>query len=1147
MRKSRLAALLVVLIPMLFSIGFSAWIIVHEFVIQPVYQEYIDDYFGTSQTKTYTGGILLPDQIFPIDGDRFPESDLSYQFKLSSSSTWTNVVKDSTGPIDVGTYDIKVTVASLGETYDVTLIITPKKVSIDTTNNNNIISLNYDSAKRTFDSMKSDIALGVKFLDETGNSIEIPSDQYDISGIQNGTFYYGSLPSRISTTNLSDTENSKVAGSIYEAYVTFTKGNYEFISSINDFVIFKYCTVKDKDIDSGSFTTLEDGIKGTLNMILLGDSTNDSKNIPNYVISCFSKITYVVNNYGSLNYNLRGNKIVVPYDSSGTDKISADPGGTSPVYSVLYIPESIILNVSNGSSVTVGAKIGFTNTPYQAAVGAHGVVMNHGTINVNSGCTYNSYGFTKGIGKINLYSGSTATDVFTTYDWPGGSAAMSLVSSVFPLTKWSVYNISCKTYIFANATYNAFTTIYSSKIIVGYNDFTVTIIGNTSTSECMFRPSSSTNTSDYVLKYTEVQNDSITKSNQIYGTITTVEVNGDYQDGNITIKYLGNMGVSTSTSKATPISNLKIILNSGSNLNISKASYIFMNSSVVYVNNRAVLNIGNSSAYFAFLDGTKLVLNGTLSGSGKIGGLIESTEIGAISTISTYSVSYKVMSNSASVSGTADAKGMFWDNGVVEKNFKDFGTGVFTTNNNNSENAVVFEFGTKYYTYTINYYDKNGDAWELCATDSQNSLESSLVIDKSYTSELIKPFYEFDKWYTDQSLTNEFNGTTLVGIENGISNLNLYANWNIKEYTFTYNFYYNDNSLSEDQVTIINKLEKFTINNFVDDILTISTQVSYLGKTFVGWYVGIKDVESGMINSSLSKEDFSKLLGNVGDATEIPLYCEFIDSKTVTFIHNCDGVTIDDAMVMVGETFIIDDYLKDFSNQLAIMNEKNSNILVSQYFKNNWYYLDSNSDRVYVTELEITDNVVLYAEWENKVQITMNYDFAYVNQPGVCKRRLYYYKPGQSFDINVLKSQIKSDIPTGFEFSGSTIYTNDGFSVAFSDTTINASATYYARLKIKVTWTWTNKGTKPNSTIMLDDVSQGSTDSSNQTITFDIESTNSKITITMSRYVIFQSQTTYNIMFLGKTLEIKNSTNAGDKTVTYSINAKSTTLDGIIS
>lgn len=1142
MRKSRLAALLVVLIPMLFSIGFSAWIIVHEFVIQPVYQEYIDDYFGTSQTKTYTGGILLPDQIFPIDGDRFPESDLSYQFKLSSSSTWTNVVKDSTGPIDVGTYDIKVTVASLGETYDVTLIITPKKVSIDTTNNNNIISLNYDSAKRTFDSMKNDIVSGVKFIDETGNSIEIPSDQYDISGIQNGTFYYGSLPSRISTTKLSDTENSKVAGSIYEAYVTFTKGNYEFISSINDFVIFKYCTVK--DIDSGSFTTLEDGIKGSLNMILEGDSTN----VTSYIISCFSKITYVVKNYGSLNYSLKGNKVVVPYDSSGTDKISADPGGNSPVYSVLYIPENIILNVSNGSSVTVGAKIGFTNTPHQAAVGAHGVVMNHGTINVTSGCTYYSYGFTKGTGRINLYSGSSATDVFRTYDWPGGTQATKLAvlatssNKVFPLTKWSVYNISCETRIYTNAMYYAFTTIYANST---YTDFTVTVIGNSSSSECLFRPTSSSIASDYILKYTEITNDSITTNNQSFDRITTIEVNGDYQDGKVTIN--AGFSISTSTSMATPISKMNIVLKSGCVLNISSASYLFMNNSILVAEKGSEININNSNAYFVFFNGSKLILNGLLKGSGKIGGYIDSTEIGAITTISTYSVSYRYMdASSQKASDTAYANGKFWENGVVvdHKNFNDVGTGVFVTNSNNSEGAVVFELGTTYYEYTINFYDKDeSNQWILKDSDSIISLDTSYVIDKSYTSEPTKQFYEFDKWYTNQSLTNEFNSITLV---NGTNNTcNLYANWNAKEYTFTYSFYYNDNTLSEDQVTITNKLEKFTINNFVDDILTISTQVSYSGKTFVGWYVGIKDIQSKIIYSSLSKANFSTLLESLGDATEIPLYCEFIDSKTVTFIHNCDGVTIDDAMVMVGETFIIDDYLKDFSNQLAIMNEKNSNILVDQYFTNNWYYWDSNSERVYVTELEITDNVVLYAEWEDKVTITMNYDFAYVNQSGVCDRLLYYYHPGQSFDINVLKSQINSDIPTGFALRDSTIYTDSGFSVSFSETTINASATYYAKLNLNVTLNVQVSGSNNTHTINLDNSSQNDS--------FSIGSNNSEISIVVNNYangfLLGGKQTTYRLSYAGEYIEFKNNGDyfgTGSSTKAFSIDKNSTNLKNII-
>ena len=245
-----------------------------------------------------------------------------------------------------------------------------------------------------------------------------------------------------------------------------------------------------------TYFTIEDAInQGSGTISFAGNATKDST----YVETHFNELHNIGHYpYGSsLEYTLSGRTMIVPFENSTLEKTIDNNNYTTFVYSALVINSAITLNVNSGTLVA-GAYM-TQGTPNLSVTNQRGVIVNNGNINLSSS-TIVSYGYVKGSGTINLEDNSNAIDVLRCYDWPGGVNGLSISSTAFPINNWTVHNISCDLLINSGSTLEAY-----AYVAVTYQSFnydieeTITLIGNSSSTYCMFKPSTSGGT-DYIVK-----------------------------------------------------------------------------------------------------------------------------------------------------------------------------------------------------------------------------------------------------------------------------------------------------------------------------------------------------------------------------------------------------------------------------------------------------------------------------------------------------------------------------------------------------------------------------------------------------------------------------------------------------------------------
>ena len=136
-------------------------------------------------------------------------------------------------------------------------------------------------------------------------------------------------------------------------------------------------------------------------------------------------------------------------------------------------------------------------------------------------------------------------------------------------------------------------------------------------------------------------------------------------------------------------------------------------------------------------------------------------------------------------------------------------------------------------SYTISFESNGGSA-----------VESST---QTYLSEVTEPSnptrtgYTFEGWYTNTSLTNKYTFGTM-----GSSNITLYANWTVNQYTITYHI---------DQSTI----------EYV--VLDFNTEIQYLNPTIDGF-----DFVSWHLDNNLNEAvNYEKM-----PAYDLTLYAEYV-------------------------------------------------------------------------------------------------------------------------------------------------------------------------------------------------------------------------------------------------------------------------------
>ena len=863
---------------------------------------------------------------------------------------------------------------SCSSTVTATGLIVKKQVSI--TGNLTLataVSINYSSPME-FSTFKSSITVT---FDST-----ISSDEYSIVSMYDNTFMYGTIVTGI-PYKYTSSNYRYVAGSTYIAIVE-VGDNYELVGANQIYIKYKTAKV------GSTFYTIEDAIasSGTTAITFAGNPTTTEEDIQ---ITTFSMIL------SNASYTNSNHPIVISYESFGTGtaikKTSASTPTSTNTVCVWYIPSGITLTCQK-DVVCNGELAGVADT------GVHGVVMNDGILNITS--NLNCYGYIKGNGMINAQSGSAVIDTLKYYDYPGSATtAYNLSSSAFPMYEWILNNISCSLKIYNGATLSASTCVWGTS--VGFNQASGLLIGKSSDNNCLFKPTSS-NSSHYVLKKTvdlstNVWNTKFTSNNQSKGiSLSEIEVYGTYQDSTLSISVY--VTFKTSTSIPLPLSYTNIHVLSGSTLTISKSSFIFMNGTNLTVDTGATVTVNGSSfvvfdkyqssksvictnftaAKMILKQSAKFVLNGTLNGTGYVGGTIETTTQGAVINfsnryISENKIAYK-SSNSASAKYGLDYYIYLIAYNSSTGKFDTEPSAALTTSYTSS--LISGTYGWLESSSTLSY-ETNCD---LDVNDKTISMSGSgYTLSSSDLPNLNRNYYTFNGWFIDQACTiNALNHVIY-------SSTSLYAKWTPITYNINYVDKYYEDFSSGNTSTNTNQV---TFNYETDVVLDDPINGEYV---FGGWYLNTS------YTNKINMLDGSVLV-NYLSSNSVTIYVLWYNvgaQKYVIHYENSNtAIMCPESDTLVGSNYNWSSY------NLPVMTDNDNNYNIDIYF-GGWYNGSSLVTSINANMFTYNDSIDTYeltlvASWisKNSLEIVVQ---------GLGTIMTVYYVPGFTFTVPSLESK----------------------------------------------------------------------------------------------------------------------------------------------
>lgn len=800
------------------------------------------------------------------------------------------------------------------------------------------------------------------------------------------------------------------AGSTYKIdKVTLNNKNFNLTKTE---VYLKYKTAKVGD----KYYTIEDALAQSGTITLCGDATSDSS----YVITAFSKLSLSAGNgdkfkdYKSdYKYTLSGKKLIATFnDSTKEEDVNSNYDKAGNVFSALVISNGITITMSSSASIIAAAEIGFSYSICTTLAKNHGVIMNNGNIVVNSGCSVTAYGYIKGNGLIQMNSGATALDALTIYDWPGGDAAKDMYKTAFPTNAYTVHNISCPTKVFSGAIYKARVYLNAVGGTIGLNE-PIVIIG-TQNNKGMFNADSDSSASDYIFKSVITNqkdietakdiNSNIALSNQrATGTVTTlnhrdnIEIYGKYSDApteiSKTVLFI-TIALKTSTSIPLPVGFMDITVRNKSTLTLNSSDYLILPGAKLTVDNGGTLTLGNnvdivalpysaapttgnrrySQYYTTNTDGNgkkdgKLIVNGTLSGSGySLGGNISTEVVGATLNVANASGSYVTMRHTGKPyydSGTINAYGdiMTSQNSYAQRNLS---AGTYYSTKIDSD-YVWYKNSA-----TITYHTNGGTLNGTSGNTTQNITLPSGGYISSNLPEPTRPYYEFNGWYYDSALTQK---ATAI-----FASCDLYAKWSEKEYTIIFNI--PDGFGKFDPIKLYGE---HTYNLPTLDTVTKDGQTYY----FDNWYLYAD--YSGTAIKQVSAE-------NANEQNIINVYA-FYSSGTYTVNYDVDPENL-----LYNNNLKIDEKLEKQTfdkgkavsqSELQSLDSYNGKTFFMFYFAG-WYLSTDSSTIITSLSSTIDGDITLCAKWIKKAQLKIELPvFENGNRTGnttIYDTNKYFYK-----------------------------------------------------------------------------------------------------------------------------------------------------------
>ena len=405
-------------------------------------------------------------------------------------------------------------------------------------------------------------------------------------------------------------------------------------------VYFKYGSVTIGK-DSTKFLTMEDALA----------KAKDGDQIVVKYNTSFAEKAIGESLYGNSDHTIKkGVTVLLPFDETYSDNIedkSAPQNGDAifrkQQFVTLSLPQGLNVNVEGtltinaktSGGVKYGAGTVFQNFYSQMEMGANS------KINVKSAGRLNSIGFVIGAGEVIMESGSEVLDLLMLHDYRGGSETKAIYADIFPVNQFSMNNIEVPITINAGSKYMARTHVIGR---AGFLPLRLTpkavIVGG---GESLLNL-----TSGYIRKTYNIANGKV--GLDVYGDVELkdLSMNLSGQEASTAGKEIPFCGLFdikiksgsslTTTANAKLLPDMKLTIDKGATMNISKGSHVF-----VYDNNMYPEETVSQGKSYASYMGRKtpdkyreaptfgidrkrkgqLIVNGTLNVKGGLGGPVK--------------------------------------------------------------------------------------------------------------------------------------------------------------------------------------------------------------------------------------------------------------------------------------------------------------------------------------------------------------------------------------------------------------------------------------------------------------------------------------------------------------------------------------------
>lgn len=899
----------------------------------------------------------------------------------------------------------------------------------------------------------------------------------------NGKFYYLS-------------GNRITVGSTYEIKLTLTDTeNYVFDSDADEVATTTIVYLKYKTASvGGTLYTIEDALRATESgdIILKGGSP--------YVLTAFSKLElrslsgsdFVNYNFsnGAYNYSLTNKDLILPYANGKNDVyIKNSENSVDAVYSVLVLLSDVTLNVTK--RIKIAAYIAYSDYGWACATKDRGVVMNQGKINVKSGGAIDAYGYLKGEGMINLDSGATITDLFHMYGF-GASLAKNLTDdNFFPISSYTLHNVSCKTTINKGATYSAY---YCIEADGNYYDGKVEIISNTKNALFQLQEGYIEKSSDKASKWSDNSTEgkalkTINGSNQLPGQRDIIKMcNATVNDNAVAITLAYKLlfstfeyTVKTSAKMACPIAYMDITVCNGSKLTLTSSSYKLYAGSTLTIDNGATLetsesismlflDVNQTNLYsygpgfgerFSIVDSkpAQLIVNGNAYINGAVTGNITSSNASAIVSIgSNQATTVQVTAVNSTTTGvtvdikTSDvmyAQGVQSDGGSVST----MAAGTYISVRGENGATCYWKLATDVKFVNFDYQGGNG------ATLTKVLLKNAdgyYVLDKAPVPSA-RDHYEFGGWFTDTTYSTKVDpsenlNNTYYSNNNEIT---LYAKWTAETFMITY---VNKGAagLQVDESKITNANDK----KYTYETAYSLKQPTANGYYFIGWFTDesctkpITEIEFGVSGdltlyalwTNVEPIKYTINLGK-GDATDVTLSNESVQFDGLNLAGYDVSYTLSEITATWNghEAVLNSDYMSNLSDILVYKHYR------FKYYFNGWTLSYTSQGKSYTTEYETATptiafpsgatDIKLTVKWAEKAKLTIQQKEVKdtsINESSV------YFKQGITIDRDTIKLICAAYAPEHYAFISYDVENKGEVNLLFESNEYTLTA-YYKR------------------------------------------------------------------------------------------------------